>query len=158
MSITGKVSEETKEYQTDTETQKEFTPAEPELFEGDPWEMEEQGEHFCDCGCGHELTPDYVEDLLIVSGYHRDEQVPHIVIVAALQVCWNYIKVCNFFLDHVKLSAEKINGKVEEEYPFNVAVDIAGYFSRTWQGCPALDCDGDLDFRDEVADPDDVPL
>lgn len=53
----------------------------------------------------------------------------------------------------MNLSAQKVNGSVQKEYPFRTAVRIAGYFSSTWQGCPALDfCDGDLDFTDEVAE------
>lgn len=113
----------------------------------DPWDLPEQGLRWCDCG--EDCPPpgrDVAEGELLSMGYGEGDAVPHLAVIAACQKMWSYETVCAFFTDHVDLSAQRVNGKVEQAYSFGIAVDIIGYFSRTWQGCPEEVCDDERTF------------
>lgn len=121
----------------------EVPAEEPSL--ADPWEMERTGIQWCDCGEYHELERiDAVIDLEEL-GFYEDDLVPHLAVCAECQKMWNYVEVCEFFYDHVAYSAKKVNGEVAAAYPYPVAVDIIGYFYKTWQGCPREVCEGGYD-------------
>lgn len=128
---------------TQAPTPLEVPAEEPSL--ADPWEMERTGIQWCDCEEDHELERiDAVIDLEEL-GFFEGDMVPHLAVCAECQKMWNYVEVCEFFYDHVAYSAKKINGEVAAAYPYPVAVDIIGYFYKTWQGCPREVCEGGYD-------------
>ncbi|MFP7706422.1 hypothetical protein [Trueperella sp. LYQ141] len=114
----------------------------------DVWEMPNEGMQWCDCGAGCEIDRETVEDELWFILEDIPEWVSHRTVCQVIQELWNYESVCNFFFDHVALSARAVYGKVAEKYPYSVAVDIVGYFSKTWNGCPEIACEGGLNWSD----------
>lgn len=126
-------------------------PAE-ESSPADPWEMERTGIQWCDCGEDHELDRIDAEIDLEELGFFEGDLVPHLAVCAECQKMWNYVEVCEFFYDHVAYSAKKVNGEVAETYPYPVAVDIIGYFYKTWQGCPREVCEGGYDPLSDLAE------
>ncbi len=116
------------------------------------WEMPNEGLQWCDCEEGCEVDRDLVEDQawLIFDG--EPQWVSHPNLCRLIQEFWAYDEVCNFFFDHVERSARAVHGSVAEKYPFPVAIDIAGYFSKTWQGCPEESCQGGGRWSDLLDD------
>lgn len=58
---------------------------------------------------------------------------------------WNYIEVCRFFHLQLNDAAKHVNGGTAAQYPYYDGIDIVGYFSKTWQGCPEEVCAGGYD-------------
>ena len=102
----------------------------------DPWLMPRSGMQYCECGQGCEVDRELVDEVLAEYGFGSADQVPHSTVITVCADIWGYDEVCDFFLDHVNLSARRVDGHVLESYPYGVAVDMVGYFSKTWQGCP----------------------
>lgn len=100
------------------------------------------GMGWCDCGESHELDDlDITLALEEVEGEDFPESVTHPHVCDAIQALWYYDSVCNFFFDHVALSARKAAGRIKPEYPMAEAEAIVRYFSDTWQGCPEEACE-----------------
>lgn len=120
------------------------TPPAPELpTTPDTWQMPTEGMGWCDCGKGCELDKESIEKKFRLLFGKEPEWVPHPQLCLVIQKTWLYEEVCDFFFDHVTRSAAAVHGKPAKEYPYQVAVEIVGYFSKTWQGCPSEICGGD---------------
>lgn len=104
------------------------------------WLIPGAGMAWCDCGADHELTRTEVE-----ANFRRKfdvgGRVPHPEVVTEIRELWNYKSICPFFLLQVEESARAVVGRVDESYLFADAVDIAGWFTKTWQGCPSESCE-----------------
>lgn len=106
------------------------------------WQMPATGIEWCDCGEHHEVTRELILESIIITLGDAPEFLPHPQICEVIMDLWNYEDVCSFFHDHVKLSAEAINGSVQDRYPFETGVEIIAYFTKTWNGCPEEACKG----------------
>lgn len=112
------------------------------------WEMPNRGMQRCDCGQGCQIDQELVEEEFWLVLNDEPEWVSHQNLCRIIQEFWRYESVCNFFFDHVMLSARVVYGKIAEKYPYLIAVDIVGYFSKTWNGCPEMACEGGQDWSD----------
>lgn len=106
----------------------------------DAWDMPSRGIKWCDCGEDHELTEDFVFNTLIDIGLQPTRMLTHTELIELTAAVWNYEEVCRFFELAVEESAKAIHGGVDEFYPLRHTLQIVGYFSKTWQGCPEADC------------------
>lgn len=112
------------------------------------WDMPTTGMEWCDCGEHCEVTIDRVEEEFFDVLEDCPDWVTHRQLCRIIQYMWRYISVCQFFFDHVERSATAVVGGVKEKYEFLTAVDIAGYFTKTWNGCPEEACEGGLSWTD----------
>ena len=99
------------------------------------------------------MDPHVVIFALEMLGYGEHDMVPHAVVGRICQKIWWYEAVCSFFTDHLDRSAKAVNGSVQQAYEFYTAVDIVGYFVRTWNGCPELACQANFSFGRGDAEP-----
>lgn len=106
----------------------------------DVWTMPSSGLSWCDCGQEHELTANFVYQTILEAGFEPDRPLSHEQLAAVIADVWDYCEVCRFFYLAVEQAARRIHGKVDESYPLSHSVDIVGYFSKTWQGCPDAAC------------------
>lgn len=106
----------------------------------DAWDMPSRGIKWCDCGEDHELTEDFVFNTLIDIGLQPTRMLTHPELIELTAAVWNYEEVCRFFELAVEESAKAIHGGVDEFYPLRHTLQIVGYFSKAWQGCPEADC------------------
>lgn len=106
----------------------------------DVWSMPSRGLAWCDCGKGHELTESIVFRAIGEAGYEPSRPLTHSQLVDLIAQVWHYSEVCRFFHLAVEQAATRIHGKVDAVYPLDHSVDIVGYFSKTWQGCPDAAC------------------
>ncbi|MGP9487523.1 hypothetical protein ACT3UD_08220 [Glutamicibacter sp. 287] len=109
----------------------------------DIWTMPDKGLSWCDCGAAHELSADIVYGFAEELGLDTREAMTHPQLVELTMEVWNFEAVCRFFHLALNEATQFIHGTVAEEYPFAEGIDIVGYFSKTWQGCPAAECRGD---------------
>ncbi len=116
------------------------------------WDLPDQGVQWCDCGQDHALTLDFVIDVAEDLGHDDEVFLTHQEVVELTMEVWGFAEVCRFFHLALNAAAECVNGAVEEEYRTFVAFDIVGYFSKTWQGCPAQACEGGYSSSD-IPDP-----
>lgn len=111
------------------------------------WEMPDTSFGWCDCGddCSvdRELIVEVADDLEF-----DKEWVTHDEVIDWAMALWNYEAVCEFFLMVVNDAAKAVHGEPAERYPFEKAVEIVGYFSKTWQGCPDETCRVIREFGD----------
>lgn len=110
----------------------------------DVWDMPDQGIEWCECGDSHPLGRDTVE------AFARDvvgdsEWITHKEVEFITMDLWAYESVCRFFLMQVEEASVKVHGAVAEKYPFETGIEIVGYFSKTWNGCPDEICSTILD-------------
>jgi len=110
-----------------------------ESFE-DVWSMPNRGLAWCDCGDDHELTEDFVFKTLIEIGLEPSRMLTHEELTELTAAVWMHDEVCRFFELAVNEAAKAIHGGVDEIYPLRHTLEIVGYFSKTWQGCPEEDC------------------
>ncbi|AZA14641.1 hypothetical protein ACFPVT_03555 [Corynebacterium choanae] len=112
-----------------------------------PWTMPTTGMQWCDCGADCELEREEVAAMFTDLGFDDGNLVPVDVVAAIIQHIWDYESVCVFFVDHLRRSLKAIHGSMETMVLFAEAVDIVGYFTKTWQGCPELDeCTDTINF------------
>lgn len=69
-----------------------------------------------------------------------DGRIPHEVVVEVTRELWSYEWVCRFFRLQVEEAARAVVGAVLPSYAVRDAVDITGFFSKRWQGCPEHAC------------------
>lgn len=110
------------------------------LTKPDVWSMPDKGLEWCDCGESHDLSKEMAEDSALYIA-ENPEWMTHKEVIEATMDLWAYVAVCEFFLMKVNDSATVIAGEPKEKYPFEQAVEIIGYFSKTWQGCPEQICE-----------------
>lgn len=94
------------------------------------WEMPATGIEWCDCGEHHEVTRELILESIISTLVDDPEFLTHPQICEVIMELWNYVDVCKFFHDHVNLSAETVNGRVQDRYPFKTGVEIIAYFTK----------------------------
>lgn len=109
----------------------------------DVWTMPDKGLSWCDCGKDHPLTLDIVAGFAEELGIKAQDSISHHELVELTMEVWNYESVCRFFHLVLNESAERVHGSVADSYPLGIGLDIVGYFSKTWQGCPDEDCWGE---------------
>ncbi|WP_404286960.1 hypothetical protein [Glutamicibacter arilaitensis] len=109
----------------------------------DVWNMPDKGQPWCDCGEAHELSADIVYEFAEELRLDPRSSMSHLQLIELTMEVWNFEEVCRFFHLALNDAAQIIHGKVAEHYPFAVGIDIVGYFSKTWQGCPEEVCGGD---------------
>ena len=102
----------------------------------DVWSMPSAGMSWCECGQDHELTAAIVYKFIVEAGYETRQRLTHGQLSDVIAYVWKYSEVCRFFHLAVEQAAKLVHGKVDKTYPLGHSVDIIGYFSKTWQGCP----------------------
>lgn len=117
----------------------------------DIWEMPTTGMGWCDCGCGHEITEEIIQEEIEFCLDEVSEHITHPQVCRVLMELWRYESVCAFFHDAVRRSAEAVHGEVAPSYRLPVGRAIIGHFCKTWNGCPQEACDGGLGW-DDAAD------
>jgi hypothetical protein len=115
-----------------------MTPAKVE--EPFSWDMPNKGTEWCSCEKTDCLTRK------VILGYAKDvvedeDWVTHEELVFIISNLWDYEDTCEFFLMAVNRSAVFVNGRVAVKYELERSLEIASYFSKTWNGCPAEICD-----------------
>ncbi|MDO5634260.1 MAG: hypothetical protein Q4G34_05275 [Micrococcus sp.] len=110
------------------------------LAPDDVWQLPTLGSSWTRTGA--ELTEDdalsLAEDLF---GVIPDSLTHHQVILVTMEA-WQYLSVCDFFLDALCESALQVHGGAADHYPLREALAVTGYFSRRWNGCPEEICLG----------------
>jgi len=111
----------------------------------DVWAMPSEGIEWCDCGDSHEISRG---DILEFSEYYAQDKdwITHEEVVQSCMSFWNYDAVCEFFLMKVRDSAIVVAGEVKDKYPMEEGIEIIGYFSKTWQGCPEEACESTFEL------------
>lgn len=105
----------------------------------DVWGMPTTGIPWCDHPDDHvPYRPDVVA--LYRGRESADGRVPHEVVVEVTRELWGYEWVCRFFQLKVEEAARAIVGAVLPSYQVRDAIDITGFFSKRWQGCPQQAC------------------
>lgn len=109
------------------------------------WDMPDSGLQWCDCGGDHQLQRDDISDIASHLSIEEDATITHQQLVILTMELWNYVEVCRFFHLRLNDAAQHIHGTIAELYPYEDGMDIVGYFSKTWQGCPEEVCAGGFD-------------
>lgn len=102
----------------------------------DIWLIPIVDQNQCLCGEDHiieqwEIAPLF-EDFL--------DAVPHAAVQAAIMFLWGYTQVCDSFLINLDAAILNVTNALGGIYSKAHAIDIAGYFTQTWQGCPHEKC------------------
>lgn len=103
------------------------------------WDLPDTSSGLCECGNNCMVTRELLIDIAFHLRFDREWLTHDEVIDLAMEV-WNYDGVCEFFLIVINDSAKAVFGEVAERYPFEKGLEIVGYFSKTWQGCPDTSC------------------
>lgn len=105
------------------------------------WSMPCRGIEWCDCGNHHPVSRIAIEEF--TAGIARDPRwLTHAEISAVAMDFWRYTEVCRFFVLALERAATVVCGAPAERYRHEQGIEIIGYFSKTWQGCPEEDCSG----------------
>ncbi|MFJ2619306.1 hypothetical protein [Glutamicibacter sp. NPDC087344] len=107
------------------------------------WAMPTTGMSWCDCGEGHELNREIIWSISHHLGLERRSELSYAELFDLAMEVWRYDVVCRFFKLSFDDAIDRVYGRHARRYPMASALDIIGYFSKRWQGCPELDC-GDL--------------
>lgn len=114
------------------------------------WDLPDTGLPWCDCGKAHPLTAQLVRERAESLGFTFGQEMTHRQLVKLAMEVWNYVAVCRFFHLQLNGAVEFVYGRLAPSYPYAQGINIVGYFSKTWQGCPEEACQGDenLEFED----------
>ena len=105
----------------------------------DVWLLPSRGLAWCTCG-RHQLDRTAVLDAALDAGLREHHAVSHGQLLALVQRLWGHDASCRFLQLRVQDSARFVAGCPARQYAFEQALAVAGYFSKTWQGCPDPDC------------------
>lgn len=103
------------------------------------WDMPDTSAGVCDCGGNCTTNREVVLEVAHHLGFDKKWLLHDEIIDMAMEL-WAYEAVCEFFLMVINDSAKAVNGEVANRYPFERGIEIVGYFSKTWQGCPDDTC------------------
>lgn len=106
------------------------------------WAMPATGMRWCECGEGHELNREIIWSISRELGLERRRELSYAELFELVMEVWRYDEVCSFFRMAVDDAIDRVYGRHARRYPMVSALDIIGYFSKRWQGCPEFDCDG----------------
>lgn len=108
-------------------------------------DMPDTGLQWCDCGSDHQLQRDDITQMASDLGIEPRATITHQQLVRLTMETWNYAEVCRFFHLQLNDAAKNVHGSTAAQYPYDDGIDIVGYFSKKWQGCPEEVCAGGYD-------------
>lgn len=118
-------------------------PLRTPIEENEVWNVEPSGTPWCDCGSHHSLTKERASELAReMFGDDLPERITHEQLINLGAWTWQYVEVCEFFLDRMRDSAIDVNGEVAADYLLPRGLAILRHFSNNWHGCPMEDCGG----------------
>lgn len=113
------------------------------------WELPDTSSGICECGNNCTVNRAFLVEIASHLGLQPDKEwLTHDEVIDLAMEVWEYDGVCEFFLMVINDSAKAVFGEVAERYPFEKGIEIVGYFSKTWQGCPDEECRVVREFGD----------
>lgn len=103
------------------------------------WALPSKGIEWCDCGGGHELTREVVWSIAHELRMQRCLELTYAELMELAMAVWRHVAVCSFFQEALNRAIIDVYGRYDRHYPIGAALDIVGYLSKNWQGCPEND-------------------
>lgn len=100
------------------------------------WALPNAGMQWCDCGENHELTRDHVWKIVNELGLQRCLELTYLELTQVAMTLWRLDEPCLFFSQGLDRAIMAVYGSFDRHYRIGAALDIVGYFSKNWQGCP----------------------